>query len=212
MGGLYGVAINGLFAGESMFHAERDASKVALVALVERLRDGYAAQRILDVQWVTPHLAGLGVVAVPRETYLARLRVALTVPPADFGDSSAAAHRGCSGLVAALDHFSSRLIRRSASGLPPVWQVGQYCRLESAKLTSRTVSPQTGHVSPVRPCTARLRLLLALQLARRQPARAVDGVAEDGADRVVQRLQLGVVEALAGLNGDIRAACRSSSE
>ena len=47
-------------------------------------------------------------------------------------------------------------IRRSASGLPPVWQVGQYCRLESAKLTSRTMSPQTGHFSPVRPCTARL--------------------------------------------------------
>ena len=94
VGGLYGVAINGLFAGESMFHTERDASKVALVALVERLRDGYAAQRLLDVQWVTPHLAGLGVVAVPRENYLARLRIALTVPPADFGASSTATASG----------------------------------------------------------------------------------------------------------------------
>jgi leucyl/phenylalanyl-tRNA--protein transferase len=94
VGGLYGVAINGLFAGESMFHTERDASKVALVALVERLRDGYAAQRVLDVQWVTPHLAGLGVVAVPREIYLARLRLALTVPPADFGASSTATVSG----------------------------------------------------------------------------------------------------------------------
>src|SRR3712207_7896332 len=48
------------------------------------------------------------------------------------------------------------LIRRSASGFPPVWQVGQYWRLESAKDTSRTMSPHTGHASPVRPCTARL--------------------------------------------------------
>ena len=47
-------------------------------------------------------------------------------------------------------------MRRSASGLPPVWQVGQYWRLESVKLTSRTVSPQTGHASPVRPWTARV--------------------------------------------------------
>ena len=55
-GGLYGVAIGGLFAGESMFHRRTDASKVALVALVERLRD-VGAWPLLDVQWVTPHLA-----------------------------------------------------------------------------------------------------------------------------------------------------------
>jgi leucyl/phenylalanyl-tRNA--protein transferase len=80
VGGLYGVAIGGLFAGESMFHRERDASKVALLALVEMLRDRYAARRLLDVQWLTPHLASLGVMEVDREDYLARLRTALTLP------------------------------------------------------------------------------------------------------------------------------------
>jgi len=58
VGGLYGVAIGGFFAGESMFHHERDASKVALVALVEAMRAGQAS--LLDVQWVTPHLASMG--------------------------------------------------------------------------------------------------------------------------------------------------------
>ncbi|HJR36855.1 MAG TPA: leucyl/phenylalanyl-tRNA--protein transferase, partial [Nocardioidaceae bacterium] len=66
VGGLYGLATGGLFAGESMFHRARDASKVALVGLVEILRDEYADQRLLDVQWCTPHLASLGVVEVPR--------------------------------------------------------------------------------------------------------------------------------------------------
>jgi leucyl/phenylalanyl-tRNA--protein transferase len=80
VGGLYGVAIGGLFAGESMFHRARDASKVALVALVDLLRDEYADRRLLDVQWRTDHLATLGVVAVPRAAYLRRLRDALTLP------------------------------------------------------------------------------------------------------------------------------------
>jgi leucyl/phenylalanyl-tRNA--protein transferase len=76
-GGLYGLAVGGLFAGESMFHRETDASKVALVALVELLaRDG-DSRRLLDVQWRTEHLAGLGVIEVPRVEYLRRLRVAL---------------------------------------------------------------------------------------------------------------------------------------
>ena len=76
-GGLYGLAVGGLFAGESMFHHETDASKVALVALVELLaRDG-DSRRLLDVQWRTEHLASLGVVDVPRVEYLRRLRVAL---------------------------------------------------------------------------------------------------------------------------------------
>lgn len=79
-GGLYGVAIGGLFAGESMFHRERDASKVALVALVEGLRESYSSERLLDVQWSTPHLASLGAVEVPREQYLRRLKRALRVP------------------------------------------------------------------------------------------------------------------------------------
>lgn len=80
VGGLYGVAVGGLFAGESMFHTARDASKVALVGLVERLRDEHAADRLLDVQWSTPHLASLGVVEVPRATYLDRLRRAVRLP------------------------------------------------------------------------------------------------------------------------------------
>jgi leucyl/phenylalanyl-tRNA--protein transferase len=84
-GGLYGVAIGGLFAGESMFHRVRDASKVALVGLVGLLRDEYAEDRLLDVQWRTPHLASLGVVEITRATYLRRLSMALTAPwPAVF--------------------------------------------------------------------------------------------------------------------------------
>lgn len=80
VGGLYGVAIGGLFAGESMFHRERDASKVALVGLVELLSDEHAGLRLLDTQWRTPHLASLGVVEVERPDYLALLDAALTVP------------------------------------------------------------------------------------------------------------------------------------
>lgn len=82
VGGLYGIGIGGLFAGESMFHARTDASKVALVHLVERLRTAGAS--LLDVQWATPHLETLGVVEVPRPLYLRRLGRALartTVAP-----------------------------------------------------------------------------------------------------------------------------------
>jgi leucyl/phenylalanyl-tRNA---protein transferase len=77
-GGLYGISIGGLFAGESMFHRQTDASKVALVALVDRLVLGGAA--LLDVQWVTPHLASLGAVAIPRAEYHRRLAAALDFP------------------------------------------------------------------------------------------------------------------------------------
>ena len=77
-GGLYGVAIAGLFAGESMFHRRTDASKVALVGLVERLREGGAA--LLDVQWATDHLRSLGVVEVPRARYHELLEDALAAP------------------------------------------------------------------------------------------------------------------------------------
>ncbi|GGF47741.1 leucyl/phenylalanyl-tRNA--protein transferase [Marmoricola endophyticus] len=80
VGGLYGVSIGGLFAGESMFHRVRDASKVVLVALVEILRDEHAGSRLLDVQWRTDHLASLGVVEIPRADYLRRLAVALELP------------------------------------------------------------------------------------------------------------------------------------
>lgn len=78
VGGLYGVAIGGLFAGESMFHRVTDASKVALVALVELLRDG--EQRLIDVQWQTPHLATLGVVQWSRARYLRALPELLASP------------------------------------------------------------------------------------------------------------------------------------
>ncbi|GAB4008753.1 leucyl/phenylalanyl-tRNA--protein transferase [Nocardioides ultimimeridianus] len=87
VGGLYGVAIGGLFAGESMFHHERDASKVALVGLVEHLRrdeHGRAGQRLIDVQWPTPHLRSLGVTERPRAAYLSGLGAVLDVPAADF--------------------------------------------------------------------------------------------------------------------------------
>jgi leucyl/phenylalanyl-tRNA---protein transferase len=102
-GGLYGVAVGGLFAGESMFHRERDASKVALVALVSMLRaardadleaDPQAPPRLLDVQWATPHLAGLGVREMPRPDYLARLRTALRLPPPPLHPPSPAGHKG----------------------------------------------------------------------------------------------------------------------
>jgi leucyl/phenylalanyl-tRNA---protein transferase len=71
VGGLYGVRIERFFAGESMFHSARDASKVALVALVDWLRASGAT--LLDVQWPTPHLMSLGAVAVSREEYLESL-------------------------------------------------------------------------------------------------------------------------------------------
>jgi len=83
-GGLYGMAIGGLFAGESMFHRRSDASKVALVTLVDLLRDQGAS--LLDVQWATPHLRSLGAIEVSRTTYHELLREALTRPqPASFG-------------------------------------------------------------------------------------------------------------------------------
>jgi leucyl/phenylalanyl-tRNA--protein transferase len=81
VGGLYGVEIGGLFAGESMFHRASDASKVALVALVERLRAA-PGPRLIDVQWRTDHLASLGVVEIPRREYLSRLGEVLETPPA----------------------------------------------------------------------------------------------------------------------------------
>ena len=77
MGGLYGVSIGGLFAGESMFHRARDASKVALVHLLVLMNQG---GRLLDVQWVTPHLESLGAEVVGRDEYLRLLPDALAVP------------------------------------------------------------------------------------------------------------------------------------
>jgi len=82
VGGLYGVSLRGAFFGESMFHRARDASKVALVHLVARLRTG--GFRLLDTQFLTEHLAGLGAVALSRERFRAELDAALK-RDADFG-------------------------------------------------------------------------------------------------------------------------------
>jgi leucyl/phenylalanyl-tRNA--protein transferase len=76
VGGLYGVALGAVFFGESMFSLEPDASKVALVALVERLRRG--GYRLLDTQFVTAHLRRFGATEIPRSQYLARLADALS--------------------------------------------------------------------------------------------------------------------------------------
>ena len=74
-GGLYGVRVDGLFAGESMFHVQRDASKVALMALVQLMRE--SGMRLLDVQWLTEHLASLGAIEVSRRIVLSLLADAL---------------------------------------------------------------------------------------------------------------------------------------
>lgn len=81
VGGLFGVSVGGLFAGESMFHdpeSGRDASKVALMALVSVL--GPESGRLLDIQWVTDHLATMGAVAVPRQDYVDRVAETVTQP------------------------------------------------------------------------------------------------------------------------------------
>ena len=78
VGGLYGVAIGALFAGESMFHRARDASKVAFVETAERLARG--GGEVFDVQWCTPHLATLGAIEVPRDEYLELVADAIARP------------------------------------------------------------------------------------------------------------------------------------
>lgn len=83
-GGIYGVAVGGLFAGESMFHRVTDASKVALVSLVERLRRrGFV---LFDVQMTTDHTARMGAVNIPRTDYLRRLRAATKLQNISFLD------------------------------------------------------------------------------------------------------------------------------
>jgi leucyl/phenylalanyl-tRNA--protein transferase len=84
VGGLYGVSVGGLFAGESKFHRVTDASKVAVVALVDLLTADDLQGRLLDVQWWTPHLSTLGVVAISREEYVRRLTGALDLPGPDW--------------------------------------------------------------------------------------------------------------------------------
>ena len=78
VGGLYGVAINSFFAGESMFSHQRDASKVALVHLVQQLKEhGFL---LLDVQFTTPHLQQFGIIEISRRQYHARLAQAINTP------------------------------------------------------------------------------------------------------------------------------------
>jgi leucyl/phenylalanyl-tRNA--protein transferase len=75
VGGLYGVAVGAAFFGESMFHTERDASKIALVFLVDRLRErGF---ELLDTQFITPHLVRLGAVEISKDEYVDRLKHAI---------------------------------------------------------------------------------------------------------------------------------------
>jgi leucyl/phenylalanyl-tRNA--protein transferase len=90
VGGLYGINIGGLFAGESMFHTKTDASKVALVRLAELLQsfpEARATNCLVDVQWATPHLETLGVVAVDRNRYAELLRIALIEPGPDWNQT-----------------------------------------------------------------------------------------------------------------------------
>jgi leucyl/phenylalanyl-tRNA---protein transferase len=83
-GGLYGLALGGLFAGESMFHRATDASKCALVGLADLVFADADPRRMIDVQWATPHLATLGITPIPRDDYICRLEgsLSLPVPPA----------------------------------------------------------------------------------------------------------------------------------
>jgi leucyl/phenylalanyl-tRNA--protein transferase len=76
-GGLYGVSIGAAFFGESMFHLVRDASKIALSALAERLRERRFT--LLDTQWVTPHLQQFGAIEIPRPKYLHLLNTAVNL-------------------------------------------------------------------------------------------------------------------------------------
>ena len=112
VGGLYGVRLGGAFFGESMFSHETDASKVALVHLVARLKHGRFM--LLDAQFLTPHLARLGAVEISREKYLARLSRALAAQaywPAPSGSTGmasfapASGEMGLTGATTATDGF-----------------------------------------------------------------------------------------------------------
>jgi len=82
VGGLYGVSLNGAFCGESMFHEVTDASKIALVYLVARLKFG--GFKLLDTQYITKHLSQFGAIEIPRKEYRARLNDALSYDQTDF--------------------------------------------------------------------------------------------------------------------------------
>ena len=82
VGGLYGVSLNGAFYGESMFHTITDASKIALVYLVARLKIG--GYSLLDTQFVTDHLSQFGAIEIPRKEYRAQLKEALAIEDSNF--------------------------------------------------------------------------------------------------------------------------------
>ncbi len=96
-GGLYGVSLGGLFAGESMFHDPeigRDASKVALLRLVRAMQRDGSSERLIDVQWRTDHLASLGVIEIDRDEYLGALDETLGQPRPDWAAEGARVERG----------------------------------------------------------------------------------------------------------------------
>ena len=97
VGGLYGVSLGGAFFGESMFSRERDASKVALVHLVARLR--HAGFILLDTQFVTEHLESLGAIEIPREEYHHRLDEALQIPATFYSGPSEGAEDALAALL-----------------------------------------------------------------------------------------------------------------
>ncbi len=110
VGGLYGVLTGGVFSGESMFHRETDASKVALVDLVDRLVEG--GVQVLDTQQETGHLASLGQVAVPRREYLAALRALRDAPTSlPAGRRPVARLAPPAGLVRPPDEHEAAVVR-----------------------------------------------------------------------------------------------------
>jgi leucyl/phenylalanyl-tRNA--protein transferase len=88
VGGLYGINVGGLFAGESMFHRVTDASKAAVVATAAYVFADGDPRRLIDVQWATDHLRSLGVVTVSRPDYLSLLKDAVDLDPPTFGAGS----------------------------------------------------------------------------------------------------------------------------
>ncbi|QDX25913.1 leucyl/phenylalanyl-tRNA--protein transferase [Sphingomonas suaedae] len=118
VGGLYGLALGRAFFGESMVSRARDASKVAIAALVARLRVGGFA--LLDCQFITDHLASLGAVEVPREDYLSLLSDALGEGAAGLGVAAGAASCPSSADFGALDRFGAGSDAPAPTTSPPV--------------------------------------------------------------------------------------------
>src|SRR6185295_8110054 len=136
-----------------------------------------------------------------------------TVTPLTLAYSSQSDSNNADGFsLAGMSYFSSFERRRSASFLPPVWQVGQYCSEESANDTSAMVSPQTSHFSPVRPCTRKPDFFSAFRsFAARPSARWIAAVSSPliAAKSVSSSAAVSVFD---GLNGLSFAACKISSE